>query len=302
MIFLGSTFLGAKYTALPTPVYSKDEKFIQMQGGLISDMEVIKDVTSSPSPNVTEAWDWDTIIKADYSEGKITAGNTDWTIETVSRVVVKRRVKGKFEWMTIDYRDINTIEDFNFSGVDRFNKANVTYEYALVPYLNENAGSYNVEEIDSEFDAIFIVGADKTYKTFSTNGYIDTTRNISGTYNVPINSRYANYFHSGLMNYDSGSVEGQFYDLDIGCNIIEDKGYEYKEGLMDFLTDYRPKILKHPDGRIWLISIIPSPTDSANGEYRIRNIAFQWIQIGAHDKIEDLYRAGLVDLEEEFWN
>ena len=302
MIFFGTTFLGARYTSLPTPVYSKDETYVAMSNGLFSDMEATKDIDSSPTSDISERWDWDTIIKADYSDGEITAGNTDWTVETVSKVAIKRRVKGKFDWVTIDVREINTIEDFNFLGVDKFNKANVTYEYAVVPYRDENAGTYNVEEIDSNFDAIFIVGADKTYKTFSTSGFVDTTRNISGSYNVPLNSKYPIFFHAGLMNYDSGSVDGKFYDMDVGCNIVEDEGYFYKEGLMDFLTDGKPKVLKHSDGRIWLIQVIPSPTDSADGEYKIRNISFQWIQIGQYDKIEDLYHAGLVDLSEEWWN
>ncbi len=302
MLFMGTTFLGAKYTALPTPVFSKDETYVAMENGLFSDMEASKDIDSSPTSDVSEKWGWDTIIKADYSDGDITAGNTDWTVETVSQVAIKRRIKGQFDWTTIEVRNIESIDDFNFLGIDKFNKSNVTYEYAIVPYRDGNAGTYNVEEIKSTFDAIFIVGADKTYKTFSTNGFVDTTRNISGSYNVPQNSRYPKFYSSVLMNYDSGNVDGKFYDIDSGCSIVEDEGYFYKEGLMDFLTDRKPKILKHSDGRIWLIQVIPNPTDTADGEYKLRNISFQWIEIGRYDSNEDLYHAGLIDLSEEWWN
>ena len=302
MVFAGTTFLGIKYTALPTAVFSKDETYVAEYGGFFSQMEVLKDVSDSPSPEFTERWGWATIMKADYSTEKTTAGNTDWTIETVSQVAVKRRIKGTFDWTTIEVRDINEVDDFKILGIDKFNKADVTYEYAIVPYLDGNAGTYNVEEIKSYFDAIFIVGKDKTYKTFSTSGNIDTTRNIPGTPNVPYNSKYPTFFSAGLMNYDSGSLDGKFYDLDSSCGIIKDEGYAYKKGLMDFLTDRKPKVLKHSDGRIWLIQVMPSPTDSADGDYKIRNITFEWIQIGEADKLEDLYYAGLTDLAEEWWN
>ena len=53
---------------------------------------------------------------------------------------------------------------------------------------------------------------------------------------------------------------------------------------------------------MWLIQVIPSPTDSADGEYKIRNISFNWMQIGDCNKVKDLYYAGLTDLTEEFWN
>ena len=302
MVFSGTTFLGARYTALPTPVFSSSETYVALQNGSFDGFEILSEVVSNPSPNLSERWTWNTVMKADFSTGKTMAGNTDWTLETVSRVVIKKRIKGDFVWQTVEVHDVNSIEDFNFHGIDRYNKAKVYYEYAIVPYLGNNAGMYNTEEVESNFDAVFIVGANEAYKTFSTTAYLDTTRNISGNYNVPSNSRYPTFYHSGLMNFDSGSCDGKFYDLDESCSIVDDYGYFFKEKLMNFLTDGNPKILKHPDGRIWLIQVIPSPTDSADGEYFLRNIAFSWIQIGRYDNNEDLYRAGLIDLSEEWWN
>ena len=104
------------------------------------------------------------------------------------------------------------------------------------------------------------------------------------------------------MNYDSGSVDGKFYDLDEACQIIEDKGYFYKTGLMDFLTNQKPKIIKHPDGRIWLAQVMPSPTDSGDETYKFRNIVFQWAEVGKHDSNEDMYWADLNDVSEIYWN
>lgn len=303
MVFFGTTFIGGNYTAQPTPTNAENMKYLTLHGGWYSDLYGTANTKTEPSLDIPTTWDWDTIMNARFSQGLTAAGNTDWLAENVSAVVVKRRLFGTFNWYTVASHPIEVEDDFIFMGVDKFAQANVTYEYALVPYDNDNnPGVYGIQKVDSYFDKIFIMNKEKTYGTFHTSGNIDTTRNIFGSYNVPLNSRYPVFFHSGKGNYDSGSVDGKFYDLDEACQIIEDKGYFYKKGLMDFLTDGDPKILKHPDGRIWLAQVIPSPTDSADITYQFRNIEFQWIEVGEHDSNEDMYWANLNDVSEIYWN
>lgn len=303
MVFCGTTFIGGSYTALPTPTNAENLTYLTLHGGKYSDLYGTKDITTAPSLEIPDEWDWNTIMRADFSRNNTVAGNVDWLAENVSVVAVKRRVKGTFSWYTVATYPIEVEEDFNFIGFDRFNQANVTYEYAIVPYdIDDNPGLYSVVEIDSHFDSLFVVGEDKTYYTFNTSGNIDTTRNIPGNLNVPLNSRYPVFFHSGLMNYDSGTVDGGFYELNEGCQVVEDIGYFYKKGLMDFLTDGNPKVLKHSDGRIWLIQVIPSPTDTADINYKFRSISFSWIQTGEHDSNYDMYYANLNDVDELYWD
>lgn len=303
MVFFGTTFIGGLYTAQPTPTSAENLTYLTLHGGKYSDLYGTRKKDFPQTLDIPDSWDWDTIMRADFSTGTTVAGNMDWLVETVSNVVVKRRIKGTFEWYTVASHKIETEEDFIFQGVDKFNQSGVTYEYALVPYdIDNNPGVYGVITVDSKFDDIFIVEKDATYKTFFTSGNVDTTRNIPGNHNVPKNSRYPVFFHSGLMNYDSGSCDGKFYDIDEYCQLVQDTSYEYKKGLMDFLTDGKPKVLKHSDGRIWIIQVVPSPTDSADTTYKFRNIVFNWIQVGEHDKNEDMYVSDLNDVEEVYWN
>lgn len=303
MVFLGTSFIGGAYTAQPTPTNAENMTYVTLHGGWYSDLYGTAETDSPQGINIPDTWDWDTIMRADYSRNKTAAGNIDWLAENVSAVVVKRRVQGTYKWYTVASHPIEVEEDFIFAGVDKFAKSNTTYEYALVPYDNDNnPGVYGIQSVDSEFDKIFVMDKEKTYGTFHTTGNVDTTRNIAGTHNSPLNSRYPVFFHSGKMNFDSGSVDGKFYDLDEGCQIIEDRGYFYKTGLMDFLTDGNPKILKHPDGRIWLSQVEPSPTDSGDETYKFRNIVFQWIEVGEHDNNKDMYKANLNDVSEIYWN
>lgn len=303
MVFLGTTFIGGSYTALPTPTSAKDLTYLELHGGKYSNLYGTKEVESEPTLTIPSNWNWNTIMSADFSTNSTVAGNVDWLAENVSVVAVKRRVQGTFEWYTVAIYPIEVEEDFNFIGFDRFNQGNVTYEYAIVPYdIDDNPGVYSILPVESHFDSLFVVGKDQTYYSFNTKGTIDTTRNIPGTYNTPLNSRYPVFFHSGLMNFDSGSVEAGFYDLDEFCQVVEDAGYFYKKGLMDFLTDGKPKVLKHSDGRIWLIQVIPSPTDTSSSDYKNRTISFNWIQTGEHDSNEDMFFANLNTVPELYWD
>lgn len=309
MVLIGTTFISNYFAASPTPTHSENLTYVAITGGHYSDLygtnaTKYRDGTDMmPTTEIPEYWDYDTAFKADFSTGDTSAGNVNWTVETVSNLLIKRRIKDTFDWTTVDVKKIETLEDFEMNGIDKFNQGNVTYEYALIPYAPGNiAGNYIIEEVDSDFDSIFIIGRDQTFKTFSTDGYIDTTRNIPGSYAVPLNSRYPIFFSNGKMNYDSGNCGGMFFDMDESCELLEDRGYIYKRELMDFITDGRPKLLKHFDGRMWLCQVIPSPTDSADNYYRIRNIAFDWIEIANYRSNKDLYNAGLSDIEEQWWS
>ncbi len=302
MIFLGTTFLGGDYTSLPTPTDINNVDYVALTNAKYSKLFITKDVDSPQSIDDGIEWNWDTVLNTDFENDSTNAGNMNWTIETVSDIVVKRRVKGEFDWVTVDVQHITTEEDFNFIGVDKYNQSETDYEYALVPYLNDNPGAYIVKSIYSEFNDVFIIGRDKTYKTIASDGYINTVRNIPGNHIEVKELRYPIFFHSGKMNYDTGTVDGKFFDLENDCYILtEDKAYAYKRGLMDFLTDGEPKILKSSDGRIWLIQVVPSPSDNADANYTIRNISFSWVEIGNYKSNQDLYYAGLSDLEQKWW-
>lgn len=302
MIFFGTTFLGGDYTSLPTPTSLENMDYVELENGKYDTLFITKDVSSPQSIDDGLVWNWDTVMYADFSNETTNAGNMNWTVENVSDIVIKRRIQGEFDWITIDIRHIETEDDFNFVGIDNYNQSDTEYEYAIVPYLNDNPGAYIVKTVYSEFDDIFIIGHDKTYKTVASNENVNTVRNIPGNHNNLLHSKYPVFFHSGLMNYDSGSVEGRFFDVENGCQIITtDMGYLYKKGLMDFLTDGFPKLLKVSDGRMWLIQVIPSPSDNADTSHDIRTINFDWVEIGNYLSNKDLYYANLSDLEEKWW-
>ena len=71
---------------------------------------------------------------------------------------------------------------------------------------------------------------------------------------------------------------------------------------MDFISDSIPKILKLPDGRLWLVQVTPGSADTANTTYNDREISWSWVEIGNVNSEEDLYYLGFSKVESEWWN
>lgn len=248
-------------------------------------------------------WGYDTVLYATF-DGNTLAGNIDLSLESISHLIIKRRVVGEFTWKTIYVKEIKTIEDFDLSGIDYTARSGVEYEYAAVPVFHGYEGNYSTATSCTTLDRIFIVGADRVVSTEITDGYCDTVRNVPSSTNVLLNSKYPIYIRNTIANYDSGSLSANYIDRDDYCLLIDTDDIDrvtYQKSVMDFLCDGKPKLLKHFDGRMWLIMVTGNPTDTADGYYKIRKINFDWEEIGDCESEEDLYYANLTNITSEWW-
>lgn len=301
MMFLGTTFFSGNLSIPVTATDVNNITYVELDNGMFDDLYITKETTSDPSDGIVSTWDFDTMLNADFDEDT-SAGNVNFTVETVSQLVVRRRELNTFDWTTVCIQEINNVDDFNFDGIDRLARGGTTYQYAVIPYLNRAAGSYNTHTVTSEFDRIILTEKDTSWSMFMTDGFCDTTRNIVGNHNELLNRKYPIFYSNSIANYDTGSCTGTFVELDEEtCTFNYDTMYKYQHDLMDYITDGKPKVLKHFDGRIWLIQVTPSPTDSAQDVYNNRSITFDWVEIGDYKNDEDLYNAGLTDIPEEWW-
>lgn len=105
----------------------------------------------------------------------------------------------------------------------------------------------------------------------------------------------------GKLNYDSGEVSGYFVPMNDNCDFELEKSFDYQKNIMNWLTNGMPKILKSFDGRMWMINVDGSPTDSMDGHWQHRIIDFQWYESGDYTDEEDLYESGLSNVSSEFW-
>ncbi len=306
MFFLNH-ILGASPDTIPlTPTHLANLTYIKLSNGLYDCLYITRETDSEPSMDCPREWDFDTIFHADFNNST-NAGNVDWNLQSVSHLLVKRRDTSKFQWTTIAVKEIHTLKDFSdgIKGNDYTNASHVEYQYAVVPVLHGTEGLYNTIFVDSQFRDIFLVEKNCIIGAPSSDGFCDTARRIPSSLAETIHNRYPSYIRNTISNYDKGSCKGKFIELDEeSCNfsVTDALRIPYQRKIMDFLADGMPKLLKHFDGRIWLIAVTGDPTDTADGAYNNRAVSFEWTEIGNYESERDLYYTNLSDIGEEWWN
>lgn len=216
-----------------------------LTNAIFDHFNVTKDVTISFTTDKPEEWNYDTIMDADF-DGDINAGNVDFLIEQVSAIKIKRRIKGTFDWVTLETVPISKVEDLEFTFVDRLNAYGVEYEYAFVPILNDIEGNYIINSVYSEFNGVYIGDFNNIYRLFFEVNYSNELRNQQIGTLQPLGRKYPVVVANGNLSYDSGTVAAMILNDDYTETRAIDKVdiVERKETLKDYLTDKKAKILK----------------------------------------------------------
>lgn len=307
MFLCGYNFCGGELACAMTPTAIDNMNYAELKNGIYDDWYLSQNTDFAISSKCPETWDFDTAFYATFHENT-NAGNVNWNTQTVSHLALKRRKQDSFKWQTIFTKDIECTEDFMIHYNDYLTASNTPYEYAIVPVLYGTEGNYAISSITPVFNRIFLIEADRVYSTDISDGFCDTTRNIPSATVELLNHRTPVFIRNTIANYDTGTFNGSFlpFDEDTCSYSLHTAGnYEraaYQREVMDFLADGKPKILKLPDSRMWLIQIVPSPTDTADQVYNNRKFSFSWVEVGDVNSEEDLYYLGFSDVTQEWWS
>lgn len=291
MAFLSTAFLGSHTVAVPRKV--------AINKAVIGDAQfdtVFATTDTTPlSASFPAQWSESILMWATFDES-LAGGSIDFVTSDVMAVAIRRREKGTGAWTEV-YRkriEAGAIEDFKFVLYDVSARAGVTYEYAFVPILVGSEGAMAVQEVKCEFKGLWIYGASVHYHT-DLNVRVKIERNFSGNEVTTLGRRYPYYVSYGQSNYDSGSISGVFAPYDEGqCKYILPASTLWRERLIDFLSDRKPKVIKTWDGRLWVAGITPSVSQE-DGVAPVTSISF--IQIAASDDMTSLSAYGFIKEE-----
>lgn len=307
MIFMGA-FFGADELALsPMPTSVDKITSITIKDVMLDTLFVSKsadeEVTLDVPDQLTD-WNFDTVMIAAYDEDT-TASNVDWNVDTVSKLLIKRKGKDDFKWTTIEVKEVNDVSDFRISGID-ITPTTGEYTYAVVPILSGAEGAYLTTDVDVEVRKLTLIDITGTWATAFTDGSLNTVNSTPISFVETLNSKYPTAVSNTIANYQRISVEGEWYPTEDDCNMnmIDDDSIRvpYIKKFIDFLTNRKTKLLKNVDGRIWLVMIDNGVADNMAEFYKTRKITFTCVEIGDPNSTEDLVVCGLVDIPEEFWN
>lgn len=270
----------------------------QLSNAIFDHFNVTKNTNTLFSTDIPANWDYDTILDASF-DGVLNAGNVDFLVDQISAIKIKRRAQGTFNWLTLKTIPVDNIEDLTFVFNDFLNGYGITYEYALVPVLNDIEGNYIINSVFSQFNGVFIGDAEKTFKFLYDVEYGSNARNQQvGTFQ-PLGKQYPIIVANGLLSYESGSVSATILNDDYeDTGIIDPSAIVQKKTIIkDYLTNKKAKLLKDFNGNVWLCMV----TDNVQVTYRtgsamsIPQIQFNWVQIGDANNQSDLYANGVIN-------
>lgn len=283
----------------PVPTHVQNITDTRLSNGIFDRWYATQNVSEPYPTTIPDQWDYDTIMDADFVDESLSAGNVDFTLDEVTSFRIKRRELGAFEWLTLVDIPITSVEDLGISFNDTLNKDGVTYEYAIVPVLNEIESNYITNSVLSNFDGIFICDLDTIYKFYAGVTYDSETQNhLVGTL-TPMGRQFPIYVSNALTNYQTGSVTGTIMTPGFfhgeGYNSVE--LMQEKKELLAFLTNKRPKIIKDWWGQCWLVFLVGMPTVSylEGSGLGLANVTFNWSEAGVADNQQDLYDTGMLE-------
>lgn len=311
MINLGS-ILGAD-TLSPTlsPSGIDGINSITVGNAYIDDLYITLDTSYTLGTVLPTGWDASTKFYAKY-DTNLSAGNVDFDLSDVlgSYILIKRRIKDSFDWITLEAFPINSAQDFNKLNFTDYTAAPKTeYEYRLVPIIDGKEGTYYNSYITPDTDKLVIVDGTKAlWATILTDGFANSQRNSPPGVIEPLNSKYPVIVHNGMANYDTVSITaGWFPTEEDHCTLQIGPEYDgwvakYAKRFMDFLTNKRVKMLKNVDGRMWLCYVTTLPANNARDVYWDREITFGVTEVGDVEDERVLYDAELINAPERWWN
>lgn len=298
MFFLGITFCGGENTLNCTPTNVADVDKVVIKNGVYDDLYMSMNTDREYTSEIPTLWDSNTLMHARF-QGNLTGGNVGFALNQVSSLRVKRRELGTFEWISLYDIPVRKEEDLYFERFDKYCRSGVEYEYLVVPVLNGIEGNAFTNTVLSEFNGVFILEKDRTFKTILETNIPSQKNRPSATVNT-LGRKYPFVVSNGMNNYYSGSVKGVFIELDYdNCELKTKGARKYREELMEFLQNGMPKILKYEDGRIWMVSIVGTPSEATDGHHDKVVTTFDWVEIGDYNSNADLYSNNFVDIDQQ---
>lgn len=298
MIFCGFGIVGMNHSGDYVATDIANITFVKLTKAVFDEILISKNVTNEYSNIIEQAWDFDTILHALF-DGNLHAGNVDFTVEQVSKIRIKRRKKNSYDWITLFEVPIEKVEDFDFERIDRYARSNQEYEYALVPVIGNAEGNLNINSIYSEFEGIYLVEKNLGYGS-AIETSISTQKNRPTTVVNTLGRRTPYVITNGKNNYYSGQVSAIYVNQNPDtCEMETESGWQYREAIMEFLCDGKPKILKSDDGRIWMVNVVGSPSESENPHPLYPTTSFEWVEIGDIESSTMLYENNFIDVNVE---
>ena len=264
---------------------------VQIENGVFDELYLDSNTSLQNNADIPE-WGYSTILHANF-KNNILAGNVDFTLDSVSALIVKKRKQGTYKWIPLYERAITSAEDFNFILNDPVVASMTSYEFAAIPVINGAEGTYQITTVDVEFDGAFIIDPTNGYQVILNLSRQSLNRNNPSTVLEPVNSKYAYVNYYSQLQYDKFSISGLFAPLNRQtCEFEIENAWQYRKNIREFLTNRRTKVVKFYDGEMYLAAVVDQISESIDSHPDNVNTTVNFVEVGDPDNNSDLYYHG----------
>lgn len=310
---VGDGFLWAK-DALTNPISSVGAiSNIEIQNCQARMLFVDRDISAPPTdvPPSSE-WQDNYVMRGDFSHST-QAGNVGRLLDNLTEILIKRRVRGEKNWVTLkrivipsDPAEAREAVK-NIELKDYLTATGVTYEYCLVPVVKDGniivQGTEPVNEEDmavvyAEFDGVFICDSQHFKKMLGNITYDDNSKKKSTNYHETLNGKFPIVVSNAKTNYYQGGITGLVVNDDYCDDYVLDreKLTRARKEFEEFVSDNKPKVIKDWNGNFWLCMVTDSASSSFDSSWGmgLATVHFSFVEIGDANNYDDLVAAGLV--------
>lgn len=243
----------------------------------------------------------DLSVKAEnvYRDGtvKVSAVLDVASSESYDTLRIKRRRVGSFDWTELYEMNISgQTGRIELEYIDRYALGrNAEYQYCAAPTIENVEQDAAIVAVKSHFNGMYLLDKERVYYIGLDPEISDTTRNQSASVETTLSGKYPIVFYGSEANYYSGNCSGTIIKYDRTADEFDfDGSVQYRESMIDWLTNKKPKVLKSWDGRGWLINVNGNISIDDNEHYNKVSVSFDFVETGSLDSTDDLEAAGLI--------
>lgn len=293
-MILGRTCTGEPSTLLNSLPATDDIEILTLSNAIYDETYVTVAVINASdfTGKIPSQWTFDTRLHSVY-KGDLYGGNVSFTESIVESVRIKKRTSKDSKFQTIYEKDIKTNKDFEIHFIDYLEPTG-EIEYAYVPVISGGENKYITNEVKSDFNNFFMVERGASYPLVMDMKF-DRTLNQQVNIVETWGRQRPVIIRNGNLKYYSGDIECIFVELK-DCEWDWENSWDFRNQLNEFLSNGMPKILKDPNGNIYMIGITSSISESTDN-YNNITTKFSVTECGDAYYVGDLADNGFIDSE-----
>lgn len=273
---------------------------LQIRKALFKQIFITKKLLTTFDGTYDDTWTFDTVLSSKF-ENNLYGGNVNFTEKIVEQVRIKKRTKKDKTFQTIYEKSISTRDDLAIEFIDYCEPVG-NIEYAYVAVISGVEDNYIVTSVTSKFESYFIVDGNTSYPC-QFNSTISETHNYGASSIKPLNRKYPITVVNGVTGYKSGSLEGVFIEPHCDNSDAYLSPYEYRENIIEMLTNGSPKLLKTYEGELYMIGITDDIEESnretvwdEQGYFDLVTTKFNWVECADAYDAQELNANGFINV------